>query len=104
MSRPTSLLKVKGLPHLAPGSYSDGGGLYFVVSDKGKRTWMLRGTEPGTTKRAESKLGDYPEMTLEEARRERDRRRDKAKLATPAPPLQAKVDRDMTVKVVAEMW
>jgi hypothetical protein len=106
MDRRQNLLKAKALPNLPCGWHSDGGGLYLVVSDKGHRAWIRRATVPGTKKRQEDKLGDYPEMTLDEARRERDRRRDDARaahIANVMPPAP-KVDRDKTVKAVAELW
>jgi hypothetical protein len=61
---------------------------------------------PGTSKRAEAKLGNYPDLSLDDARRECDRRRNGAKTAHARhmAPSMPKLDRGMTVKVVAELW
>jgi hypothetical protein len=106
MDRRQNLLKAKQLPTLPPGWHSDGGGLYLVVSDKGQRSWIRRATVPGTKKRQEDKLGDLDDMCLDEARRMRDRRRDDARSAhvNGVMPQAPKLDRDMTVKAVAELW
>ena len=103
MDRRQNLLKAKSLRALPAGRHADGGGLSFVVSDKGQRSWIRRATVPGTRKREEEKLGDFPDMGLDEARRCRDRKRDDAKSAhaNGVKPQTQKLDRDKTVKAVA---
>jgi len=61
---------------------------------------------PRDQKRQEDKLRDLADLTLDEARRERDRRRDRAKAAHAAnvTPQAPKLDRNKTVRVVAELW
>lgn len=106
MDRRQNLLKAKSLPALPAGWNADGGGLFLVVSDKGQRSWIWRATVPGTRKRQETKLGDFPGMSLDEARRERNRRRGDAKIAhaNGVMPQAQRLDRDMTVEAVAELW
>ena len=106
MDRRQNLLKAKDVPNLPPRWHADGGGLYLVVSDKGQRSWIYRATVPGTKKRQEDKLGDFDDMSLDEARRARDRKRDEARSAhaNGVAPQALKVDRDMTVKAIAEVW
>ena len=48
--------------------YSDGNGLYFCVRKSGMPYWMLRYTS--LNGRREATLGQYPSMTLAEARLE----------------------------------
>jgi integrase len=49
-----------------PGRYPDGGGLYFIVTDRGGRSWEYRYDLSG--KRRYMGLGGYPEITLGKAR------------------------------------
>lgn len=65
-----------------------------------------RATVPGTAKLAETKLGNYARMTLDEARRERDRRAEAAEAAhaNGHGPTPAKPDKGKTLRVVAEEY
>ncbi|EZQ18245.1 integrase [Halopseudomonas bauzanensis] len=56
--------KTKG----APGSFSDGGGLYLVVPKAGRAYWMLRFTS--NKKRKEMTLGKVDDLSLADARAE----------------------------------
>ncbi|CUJ45771.1 MULTISPECIES: tyrosine-type recombinase/integrase [Achromobacter] len=56
-----------------PVAKSDGGGLTFTLSKSGTATWVLRYRMPG--RRAEATIGNYPDITLAEARREAGRLR-----------------------------
>lgn len=56
--------KTKG----APGSFSDGGGLYLVVPKAGRAYWMLRFTS--NKKRKEMTLGRVDDLSLADARTE----------------------------------
>lgn len=48
------------------GTYADGGGLYLRVSDKGKKSWLVRTQKNGrNTARV---IGTYPQMVLAQAR------------------------------------
>jgi integrase len=49
-----------------PGRYNDGGGLYFVVTDRGGRSWEYRYDLSG--RRRYMGLGGYPEIALGKAR------------------------------------
>jgi hypothetical protein len=106
VDRRQNLLKAKDLPTLSAGTHSDGGGLYVVVSPKGKRVFIWRATVPGTAKRAEQRLGIYPRMTLDQARRERDRRAEVAEAAhaNGHNSMPAKADKGKTLRVVAEEY
>lgn len=57
----------------APLAKSDGGGLTFTLSKAGTAAWVLRYRMPG--RRAEATIGNYPDITLAEARREASRLR-----------------------------
>jgi hypothetical protein len=48
------------------GKHGDGDGLYLVVSDTGRRKWVLRYQIGGV--RHDKGLGSYPEVGLKEAR------------------------------------
>jgi integrase len=49
-----------------PGRYNDGGGLYFIVTERGGRSWEYRFDLNG--KRRYMGLGGYPDVTLGKAR------------------------------------
>jgi integrase len=51
---------------IAPGIYSDGGGLSLIITDIGTKKWELRIAVRG--RRRQLGLGVYPAVTLEEAR------------------------------------
>lgn len=64
--RTTSKLTVRGVETAKPGLHSDGGGLYLLVTETGRRRWTYifrRGT-----KRTELGLGVYPDVSLADAR------------------------------------
>lgn len=63
-----SIAKVRSLKDA--GRYVDGQGLYLRVNDLGGKAWFLRGTVGG--RRREMPLGTYPELSLADAREERD--------------------------------
>jgi integrase len=52
---------------------SDGGGLFLVVTPKGVKRWQFNYSRPDTKTRNSMGLGVYPTITLEMARRERER-------------------------------
>ncbi len=51
-----------------PVAKSDGGGLTFTLSKSGTAAWVLRYRMPG--RRAEATIGNYPDISLAEARKE----------------------------------
>lgn len=57
-------------PKLEAGSYKDGEGLILDVTAKGKKSWFQRYRHDGN--RFRKKLGQYPGMTLSDARAKRD--------------------------------
>lgn len=59
-------LQIKSLTKQPPKKHADGGGLYFCVRSSGSPYWMLRYSNDG--KRHEATLGQYPDMSLAEAR------------------------------------
>lgn len=50
---------------------TDGGGLILLVKPSGVKTWQFRYYKPGTTKRTTWTLGNYPELSLADARERR---------------------------------
>ncbi len=56
-----------------PVAKSDGGGLTFTLSKSGTAAWVLRYRMPG--RRAEATIGNYPDISLAEARKEASRLR-----------------------------
>jgi len=87
-----------------PEVYNDGGGLSLVVSPANKKTWRLRYAFRG--KRYETKLGDYPYVSLKAARQKAEDVR--GMTADNINPKHAQVDKDkrqqMTFEVVALDW
>jgi len=74
MAKLTAIQVRNTKPKNKPYKLSDGYGLYFHVAKSGKRTWRYRykiaGTESTFT------LGEYPKMTLEQARKARVKARE----------------------------
>ena len=73
-----SSLAVKALKK--PGRYSDGNGLYVVVSESGNKKWILRTVVPDPTKKSGTRrtdigLGGLSLVSLKEAREEASRMR-----------------------------
>ncbi len=64
MAGKLSAVAIKGL--VKPGRYSDGGGLHLYVRDADKRSWVLRYTIGD--RRRDMGLGDFPALTLKDAR------------------------------------
>src|SRR4029453_17838214 len=60
----------------AIGKHKDGGGLYLQVTS-GKagvgKSWLLRFTNPATRKERSQGFGAYPQVSLAEARKARDK-------------------------------
>jgi len=50
---------------------TDGGGLILIVKPSGVKTWQFRYYKPGTSKRTTLTLGNYPELSLADARERR---------------------------------
>lgn len=71
MARPKHKLTATQLPKIAPGKYSDGGGLWFHMRPDGGAQWFLRVTVFG--RRREMGLGSFPDVTLRDARIEADK-------------------------------
>jgi len=89
---------------------SDGGGLQLRIKPNGSKTWLLNYTRPGTTKRTNMKIGDYPDIGLADARLEREKYR--SRLAKGFDPQEIKAEENRkraekginTFKHVAEQW
>jgi hypothetical protein len=65
VARRLSVIKVAKLKE--PGHYGDGAGLRLVITDKGTKRWALRLTING--RRVERGLGVWPDVSLDDARR-----------------------------------
>lgn len=53
-------------------SLLDGGGLVLIVKPSGVKTWHLRYCKPGTSKRTTLTIGNYPDLSLADAREQRE--------------------------------
>ena len=84
-----------------PGVYSDGAGLYLRVTDGGSKHWIFRFTLAG---RAHwMGLGPYPEVTVDEARKEAlEARREKRTGINPITQRKAKARRENDSKSFQE--
>ncbi|WGE88057.1 integrase arm-type DNA-binding domain-containing protein [Actinobacillus equuli subsp. haemolyticus] len=51
---------------------SDGGGLYLLVKPSGAKLWRFNYYKPITKKRALISFGRYPDISLQQARKQRD--------------------------------
>jgi integrase len=72
MPRPEKRLSAREVATIkAPGRYSDGGGLYLLVDEVGRRSWIFRYQIAG--RRRDMGLGSAAAVGLAEARQERDR-------------------------------
>ncbi|MDO5632203.1 MAG: integrase arm-type DNA-binding domain-containing protein [Paracoccus sp. (in: a-proteobacteria)] len=63
-------LTARACAALPAGRHADGGGLYLNVSEAGGRSWVYR--YPLGARRREMGLGAFPDVSLAEARRQRD--------------------------------
>ena len=70
MSKGINLLSVRKIDSAKSGDLLDGGGLILRTRPNGKKVWVMRFSFGG--KRPEPKLGDYPSLTLAQARTKRD--------------------------------
>lgn len=70
-------LKVKNLKYLEGESnkHVDGGSLYLLINKSGAKYWRMDYYRPITKKRNTLALGVYPEVSLDQARLERDKAR-----------------------------
>lgn len=64
--RAVARLTERGAQRAKPGRHSDGDGLYLVVSDAGRKKWVLRYQVAGARK--DKGLGSYPDVGLKDAR------------------------------------
>jgi hypothetical protein len=78
------------------GKHGDGDGLYLVVSDAGRRKWVLRYQIGGV--RHDKGLGSYPEVGLKEARSKA--RADRELIQKGADPIEAKKAAEKTAKPI----
>lgn len=51
---------------------SDGNGLYLLIKKTGSKIWRFNYISPLSNKRTLVSFGNYPEITLQKARRRRD--------------------------------
>lgn len=91
-----------------PGKHFDGGGLYLEVTPAGGRYWRLKYRHGGKEKRLA--LGVYPEVTLAEARKGRERAREELAAGNDpgelrkAAKVKATHEAVNTLQAVAEAW
>lgn len=75
MARGKELLNAKQVEHAKPKekefNLADGGGLYLRVKPSGNRIWLFNYYRPYTKKRANLKIGNYPDIGLKDARKRR---------------------------------
>ncbi|SCC12747.1 Integrase [Gilliamella bombicola] len=57
-------------------SLFDGGGMYLLVKSNGSKIWRFKYTRPYTKKGALISFGSYPEVSLQQARKQRDEARE----------------------------
>lgn len=57
-------------------SLFDGGGMYLLVKSNGSKIWRFKYTRPYTQKGALISFGSYPEISLQQARKQRDEARE----------------------------
>jgi len=55
---------------------ADGGGLALRIKPNGTKSWIFNYTKPYTKKRANISFGLFPDLSLANARRERDKYRE----------------------------
>jgi len=96
-------------PQEKPYQKQDGDGLYLEIRPSGVKTWRYRYWMPDG-KDGRFTIGDYPEITLAEARKERERVREIVRQGI-NPTRQRKQDkitaiksREVTLRTVAEAW
>lgn len=76
-SVPLSDAKIKGTkPQPKEFNLADGEGLYLRVKPNGNKTWLFNYTKPIIEKRSNLKIGDYPEVSLKDARAKRQEYRE----------------------------
>ena len=86
----------------------DGGGLIMRITPSGNKIWYYNYVKPFTKKRTNIKLGDYPALTLEEARLKREQFNSLIKKGEDPMHLQLEEyfmeDTPRTVKQATEKW
>lgn len=76
-SMPLSDAQIKGTkPQPKEFNLADGDGLYLRVKPNGNKTWLFNYTKPIIEKRSNLKVGDYPAVSLKEARAKRQEYRE----------------------------
>ena len=89
---------------------NDGNGLFLELKPTGAKVWRFRYNHPATNKRTKTTIGNYPEITLAQARQQREEWR--ALLAQGIDPQthRARIARELelaeanTFLAVAEKW
>ncbi|OAJ33493.1 Prophage CP4-57 integrase [Piscirickettsiaceae bacterium NZ-RLO1] len=97
-------------PKDKPYKLCDGGGLQLRVRPNGTKSWLFDYRPPNATKRVNISFGSFPEISLAEARKQRDKA--KEFLANGIDPREyrdshlnlAKKEAENTLLVVAEQW
>lgn len=93
----------QGIQKLKPGNskrtITEGGGLYLQISPRGQKTWYHRYESGG--RRRWLKLGEYPAMSLKEARQENEK---KAKITERGEDPAEMDNEDPTVREFFEAW
>lgn len=76
-SVPLSDAQIKGTkPAPKEFNLADGDGLYLRVKPNGNKTWLFNYTKPISEKRSNLKIGDYPAISLKDARAKRQEYRE----------------------------
>ncbi|WP_439238384.1 integrase arm-type DNA-binding domain-containing protein [Lonepinella sp. BR2919] len=89
---------------------SDGGGLFLLIKNNGVKNWRMRYKRPITKKENEVSLGNFPEVSLQQARKQRDEFL--ALLAENIDPLEYRKEQELaeirkaenTFKIICSKW
>jgi len=81
-------------PSTAPKKHSDGGGLFLYITPQGSKLWRCAYRLEG--KQQTASFGSYPEITLGEARRQRDGLKAKLRTGEPVKEVKQKVSLTLT--------
>lgn len=100
----------KAKPADKPFKMFDGSGLYLLIDKNGGKFWRFDYTRPVVKKRNTIALGEYPEVTLADARRKRDELRKQINQGTDPSEEKKRIaaekilEHNATFKAVAEDW
>lgn len=89
---------------------NDGNGLFLELKPTGAKVWRFRYNHPATNKRTKTTIGNYPEITLAQARQQREEWRTLLAQGIDPQTHRARIARELelaeanTFLAVAEKW